>query len=207
MESRPDPAAHWDGASALGNASRSWFQREPELSLQMLDTAGVAAGDSLIDVGGGASPLVDVLLSRGYKDVTVLDVSVTGMQYARWRLGPGARQVRWLVADVLTWHPERRYQAWHDRAVFHFLTTGQARQQYMRSLHAATAATAVAVFGCFAPEGPQRCSGLPAARFDSRGLGRELVSQWALIAEAREEHVTPVGLVQPFTWAAFRRQA
>jgi hypothetical protein len=207
MESRPDPAAHWDGAYALGDASRSWFQQEPELSLQMLDTAGVAAGDSLIDVGGGASPLVDVLLSRGYKDVTVLDVSVTGMQYARWRLGPGARQVRWLVADVLTWQPERRYQAWHDRAVFHFLTTGQARQQYMRSLHAATAATAVAVFGCFAPDGPQRCSGLPLARYDPPGLGRELGSQWALIAEAREEHVTPAGLIQPFTWAAFRRQA
>ena len=176
------------------------------MSLLMLDTAGVSAHDSVIDVGGGASPLVDALLSREFDDITVLDISATGMQYARWRLGPHARRVQWVVADVLTWQQQRRYQVWHDRAVFHFLTGSQARQQYLRTLHSATASTAIAVFGCFAPDGPQRCSGLPVARYSADELAAELGSPWTLITCAREEHITPAGAVQPFTWAAFRRQ-
>lgn len=206
MESLPDSAAHWDRAYALGDGTRSWFQQQPKLSLQMLGAARVSPADSLIDVGGGSSPLADALLSGGFKDVTVLDVSATGMQYSQWRLGGRASQVRWLVADVLTWQPSRRYEVWHDRAVFHFLTSGQARKQYMHILHAATTATAVAVFGCFGPDGPQYCSGLPVARYSPDDLGRELGSQWTLIAQAHEEHITPAGAMQPFTWAAFHRQ-
>jgi hypothetical protein len=207
MEPQRDPAVHWDDAYAPGEGSRSWFQQHPALSLQMLDAAGVSAGDSLIDVGGGASPLAGALLGRGFRDVTVLDVSATGMQYARRRLGERASQVRWVAADVLTWRPERRYQAWHDRAVFHFLTTTQDRLQYVDTLHAASTTGAVAVFGCFAPDGPQYCSGLPVLRHDAGALGRELGPQWVLVAQAREEHMTPAGVIQPFTWAAFRRQA
>jgi hypothetical protein len=207
METQRDPAAHWDDAYARGEGSRSWFQQHPALSLQMLAEAGVSAGDSLIDVGGGASPLAGSLLSRGFTDVTVLDVSATGMQYAREHLGERASQVRWLAADVLTWQPERRYQAWHDRAVFHFLTSTQARQQYLATLQAATTASTAAVFGCFAPDGPQYCSGLPVSRHDAEALGRELGPQWMLVARAREEHMTPNAVIQPFTWAAFRRQA
>jgi hypothetical protein len=207
MEPQRDPAVHWDDAYARGEGSRSWFQQHPALSLQMLAAAGVSAGDSLIDAGGGASPLAGALLSRGFTDVTVLDVSTTGMQYARGRLGERASQVRWLVADVLAWQPERRCQAWHDRAVFHFLTSTQARQQYLATLQAATTASAVAVFGCFAPDGPQYCSGLPVSHHDAEALGRELGPQWVLVAQAREEHMTPAAVIQPFTWAAFRRQA
>src|ERR1039457_2361903 len=147
MEPQRDAAAYWDDAYARGEGNRSWFQQHPALSLQMLAEAGVSAGDSLIDVGGGASPLAGALLSWGFTDVTVLDVSATGMQYARGHLGERASQVQWLAADVLTWRPERHYQAWHDRAVFHFLTSTQARQQYLATLQAATAASAVAVFG------------------------------------------------------------
>jgi hypothetical protein len=163
MERHPDPAAHWDGAYSLGEHSRSWFQPHPELSLQMLDAAGVPAGDSLIDVGGGASPLAGALVGRGFKDVTVLDISATGMQYAQWRLGEKASQVQWIAADVLAWQPERRYQTWHDRAVFHFLTSGQDRHQYKHTLHAATTAGAVAIFGCFAPGGPSTVQGCRSA--------------------------------------------
>jgi trans-aconitate methyltransferase len=205
MAEQGDPAARWDDAYALGDTSRSWFQREPALSLRMLDAAGVSAADSLIDVGGGASTLADALLARGFSDVTVLDVSATGMQYARRRLGAAARLVAWVVADVLTWRPGRRYQVWHDRAVFHFLTTSPARQQYLRTLDQATGASAVAVFGCFALDGPEFCSGLPVARYDPPGLASQLGGDWALITSDTEEHVTPTGAVQPFTWAAFRR--
>ena len=109
MEPQPDPATHWDDVYARGEDSRSWFQKQPALSLQMLAEAGVSASDSLIDVGGGASPLAGALLRRGFTDVTILDVSATGMRYAQGQLGGSATQVRWLVADVLTWQPERRY--------------------------------------------------------------------------------------------------
>ncbi len=131
--------------------------------------------------------------------------STIGGASAPRRLGAAAQLVAWVVADVLTWRPGRRYQVWHDRAVFHFLTTNRARQQYMRTLDQATGASAVAVFGCFAPDGPEYCSGLPVARYDPPGLASQLGGNWALTAADTEEHVTPTGAVQPFTWAAFRR--
>jgi trans-aconitate methyltransferase len=124
MTGQERAAAHWDAAYAEGDDTRSWFEEHPGMSLRMLDAAGVSAVDALIDVGGGASPLTGVLLDRGFSDLTVLDISAAGMQHARDRLGPRADQVHWLAADVLSWHPPHRYQAWHDRAVFHFLTTG-----------------------------------------------------------------------------------
>lgn len=206
MARKPDPAGHWDAAYAQGDDSRSWFQLQPAISLQMLDAAGASAPDSVLDVGGGASPLAGVLLDRGFADVTVLDISAIGMQYARQRLGPRAAQARWLTADILTWRPPRSYQVWHDRAVFHFLTDSQDRRQYLQALHAATAASAVAVFGCFALDGPQHCSGLPVARYGADELAGQLGSTWTLITGVREEHITPAGATQPFTWAAFRRQ-
>lgn len=127
-------AVHWDAAYAQGDDTRSWFEEHPGMSLRMLDSAGFSAADALIDIGGGASPLTRALLDRGFRDLTVLDVSVTGMQRARDRLGSLADRVHWLTADILTWHPQRRYQAWHDRANFHFLTRDQERQQYLRAL-------------------------------------------------------------------------
>jgi hypothetical protein len=129
MARKPDPAGHWDAAYAQGADTRSWFQLRPAMSLQMLDTAGVSARDGVLDVGGGASPLAGILLGRGFADLTVLDISATVLQYARRRLGPQAERVRWLRADVLTWRPQRRYQVWHDRAVFHFLTGGLVHLQ------------------------------------------------------------------------------
>jgi trans-aconitate methyltransferase len=173
----------------------------------MLGAAGVSAADALIDVGGGASPLTGVLLDRGFGDLTVLDISAAGLQRARDRLGPRADQVHWLAADVLSWHPPRRYQAWHDRAVYHFLTTDQHRQQYLRALDAATAPGGVAVFGCFAPDGPQYCSGLPVARYSPAQLARQLGAGWLMVSQDREEHITPAGATQPFTWIALRRQS
>ena len=200
-------AAHWDAAYAQGGSTRSWFEEHPDMSLRMLDSAGLTAADAVIDVGGGASPLTGALLDRGFRDLTVLDISAAGMQFARERLGPRADQVHWLTADVLSWHPPRRYQAWHDRAVYHFLTTEEHRQQYLRTLDTATIPGAVAVFGCFAPDGPQYCSGLPVARYSPAQLARQAGAKWLLISQDREEHITPAGTIQPFTWIAMRRQS
>jgi SAM-dependent methyltransferase len=205
MAAEPALTRHWDDAYARGDASRSWFQPEPVLSLRMLDAAGVTAAGSLIDVGGGASSLAAALLERGFSDLTVLDISAAGMEYARRRLGPRAREVNWVTADIRTWVPPRRFAAWHDRAVFHFLTDVQDQRAYLRTLATATAASAVAVFGCFAPDGPPRCSGLPVARYAPADLAALLGSDWIPIAQDREAHVTPSGQTQPFTWSALRR--
>lgn len=199
-------AARWDNAYSQGDAARSWFQRQPVMSLQMLDAARVSAHDSVIDVGGGASSLAGALLGRGFRDITVLDISATAMRHTGRRLGAQADHVQWLVADLLTWEPRRRYRVWHDRAVFHFLTAAPDRRQYLHALDTATEPNAIAVFGCFAPDGPQQCSGLPVARYSAQELADQLRSQWTLISQAREEHVTPAGVIQPFTWAALRKQ-
>ena len=207
MADQAQAAAHWDAAYAHGDDTRSWFEEHPGMSLRMLDSASVSAADALIDVGGGASPLTRALLDRGFRDLTVLDVSAAGMQHAQARLGPRADQVYWLTADVLSWHPRRCYQAWHDRAVYHFLVTDEHRQQYRRTLDAATGPGAIAVIGCFAPDGPQHCSGLPVARYSPAQLARQAGAKWLLISQDREEHITPAGTIQPFTWIALRRQS
>jgi trans-aconitate methyltransferase len=207
MADQAEAAAHWDAAYGQGDDTRSWFEEHPGMSLRMLGAAGVSAADALIDVGGGASPLTGALLDRGFRDLTVLDISSSGMQHARDRLGSRADQVHWLVADVLSWHPRRRYQAWHDRAVYHFLTTEEHRQQYLHTLDAATAPAAVAVFGCFAPDGPQHCSGLPVARYSPAQLARQVGAKWLLTSQDREEHITPASTIQPFTWIALRKQS
>src|SRR5580693_7645814 len=111
MTDQAPVAAHWDASYAEGDDTRSWFEKHPGMSLRMLASAGVSAADALIDVGGGASPLARALLDRGFGDLTVLDISATGIQHARDRLGPRADQVDWLTADVLSWHPQRHYQA------------------------------------------------------------------------------------------------
>jgi trans-aconitate methyltransferase len=206
MADQAEAAAHWDAAYAQGDDTRSWHEKHPDMSLRMLDSAGVSAADAVIDVGGGASPLTGVLLDRGFGDLTVLDISAAGIQHARDRLGSRADQVHWQTADVLSWHPPRRYQAWHDRAVYHFLTTDKHRQQYLHTLDTATAPGAVAVFGCFAADGPQDCSGLPVARYSPGQLARQVGAKWLLISQAREEHITPAGTSQPFTWVALRRE-
>jgi len=199
-------SALWDGAYDLGDVTRSWYQELPTQSLRMVAAAGVASADSVIDVGGGASTLVDGLLARGFHDITVLDISATGLQVAQHRLANDASRVQWIVADLLTWVPARTYAVWHDRAVFHFMTSASAQGKYLKVLHAATTPGSVAVIGCFALDGPRSCSGLPVVRYDAVGLTQQLGEGWALIHDERQDHATPAGAVQPFTWAAFRRR-
>ena len=198
-------ASYWDDTYASGETACSWFQPHPSMSLRMLDAARVTAAARVVDVGGGASPLAGALLDRGFADITVVDISAAGMACAQRRLGTRAGQVRWVAADVRIWEPEIRYHVWHDRAVFHFLTSAQDRRQYMQALDSCTEPGAIAVFGCFAPDGPRHCSGLPVARYSSLDLADQLGTQWMLISHAREEHVTPTDVIQPFCWTALRK--
>lgn len=198
-------ADHWDQAYGHGDQTRSWFQSQAVVSLRVLDGCDVDPADSVIDVGGGASTLVDALLHRGHSDITVLDISAIALHAAQHRLGANAERVSWLVANLLSWQPERTWQVWHDRAVFHFLTVDAERKRYLDALDAATNTGAVCVFATFAPAGPQQCSGLPVARYDADALASILGSHWLPIIHTTEEHTTPSGAIQPFTWAAFRR--
>lgn len=204
---RGSPAGlHWDEAYIQGDTTRSWFQQHPTPSLRILDEAGVSPSASLIDVGGGASTLVDALLERGHSDLTVLDVSAEGMRTAKRRLGHNARNVRWLLEDLLAWHPDRTWRVWHDRAVLHFFSTDTGRDRYVATLNAATKPGSLAIIATFAPDGPQKCSGLPVARYDARQLAALLSPHWQPLTDTREHHTTPAGGTQPFTWTLFHRQ-
>jgi SAM-dependent methyltransferase len=206
MTSSSGTAEHWDRTYRLGETNRSWFQPAPEPSLRVLDAMGVSPAMSVIDVGGGSSRVVDALVARGHTDLAVLDVSQQAIDMARGRLG-GSSGVQWLVEDLLAWSPQRRWDVWHDRAVLHFFTTPEQQQRYLQALKHATTAGSVAVLATFAPDGPRRCSGLPVARYDGGRLAGLLGREWTQVVEDREEHVTPGGSTQPFTWAAFRRLA
>lgn len=200
-------AQHWDQAYTHGVEARSWYQTQSGPSLRMLDAAKVSTLDSCIDIGGGASTLVDALLARGHTDLSVLDVSATGLQIAQQRLGPDADRVHWLRTDLRSWQPARSYRVWHDRAVLHFLTDQPSRQRYLHALTAATEPGSLAIIATFAPDGPQHCSGLPVRSYSADDLTNLLGEPWQLINADHEQHTTPAAAVQPFTWAAFRRTA
>ncbi|GHJ49365.1 hypothetical protein Cs7R123_67070 [Catellatospora sp. TT07R-123] len=174
------------------------------MSLRLLSAGGVGPGSSVVDVGGGASTLVDALLDRGVTDVTVLDVAQSALDTARRRLGDRAGAAHWMARDLLTWSPLRRYAGWHDRAVFHFLTDAADRDRYRRVLEAALAPRGQVVLGVFAEDGPQTCSGLPVVRYGPQELAAQFPGFVVLQAE-REEHHTPTGHVQPFTWLRLTR--
>lgn len=154
-------------------------------------------------MGGGASTLVDDLLHRGWSDLTVLDIAGLAMEAAKARLRQAAERVQWLVADVTQWNPERTYDIWHDRAVFHFLTEPEQRAAYRQALEAVTAQDSIVVVATFAPDGPEQCSGLPVQRYDAAALAAEFGPAFSLLREWREEHRTPTGGNQAFQCACY----
>jgi len=185
----------------------SWYQESPEPSLRALTRFGASTSSSFIDVGGGASNLVDTLLAQGWKDITVLDLAAPALEAANARLGALASKVKWEVADITDWQPPRQFEVWHDRAVFHFLTEPQQREAYRRTLSAGLAPGGLVIMATFALDGPEKCSGLPVQRYDAASLAEEMGDTLLLLDGWREEHVTPWGAKQLFNWCAFRRVA
>lgn len=201
-ETRP---GHWDHVyTTKADDSVSWFEQSPSLSLELIDAAGIGLG-SIIDVGGGASRLIDALLARGHAHVAVLDLSARALEIAKARLGPTADAVEWIVADVTEWEPANRYDLWHDRAAFHFLTTREDQAIYAKALHSALNPGGVAIIGTFAPDGPEKCSGLSVSRHDGASIGRVLGPDFTLFSERRYDHTTPGGNVQKFQFSSFRK--
>jgi 2-polyprenyl-3-methyl-5-hydroxy-6-metoxy-1,4-benzoquinol methylase len=198
---------HWDDVyRSRGATGVSWFEPTPATSLAIIDAIGVGSDTSVVDVGGGASLLVDHLVDRGFTDLTVLDLSSTALELAASRLHAGP-PVNWLKQDVLTWHPQRRYGLWHDRAVFHFLIDDRERRQYLDVMRQALEPNGLVILGTFAADGPEYCSGLPVARYAPGDLMATLGPGFELLDERYERHVTPADAVQPFTWIAARAVA
>lgn len=196
-------AAHWNAVyDTKGDDGVSWFQAVPTVTLELLDTLGIGRDTSVIDIGGGASVVVDHLLALEFTDISVLDVSKVALNNARARVGPLAERVDWLHRDIFDWSPERRFELWHDRAVFHFLIDEDERESYVRTLRSGLAPGGRVIIATFDLEGPTHCSGLPVVRYSAKELAEMFEPHLELVTSRREEHLTPAGLVQPFTWVA-----
>ena len=201
-----DRKAHWQQVfTTKGERDVSWFEELPALSLQMMEAAGLGPETCVLDVGGGDSHLVDALATRGLDCLAVLDVSGAALERARIRLGDLAGAFTWIESDVTAAWSLKPMDIWHDRAVFHFLTTAAERGQYLDHLRQTVKPGGAVIIATFAPDGPERCSGLPVARYSAASLAAELGNEFSLIEARRHEHQTPWGAVQPFVYARFRR--
>jgi len=198
---------HWDNVYATRKPdSVSWYQPSAELSLSLIRASGIARGEPIIDIGGGASVLVDQLLEAGFVDVSVFDIAESALDASKARLGARAERVQWIVADILAWTPARAYALWHDRAAFHFLTQGAERARYRSVLARGLKSGGTAIIATFAEDGPERCSGLPVQRWSPQALASELGEDFQLVEQRRQEHLTPTGAIQKFTWCRFTRR-
>ena len=199
---------HWERVYSLKSAQEvSWYQAQPDASLKMITRAAAEKTAAVIDIGGGASRLVDCLLKQGCPDLTVLDISGKALEQARDRLGPLASRVRWIEADVTAFEPTRTWDVWHDRAAFHFLTDAADRERYLSVLNRALAAGGQVIIAAFAIDGPQKCSGLDVERYDAAKLAETLGPGFALEESCPEIHLTPAGGEQRFGFHRFRRNA
>jgi SAM-dependent methyltransferase len=199
---------HWESAWNRGSAeSKSWFQGESRLSLELIANSQMDKSAGLIDVGSGASRLVDQLLQQGYSDLTVLDISHAALEISRGRLGERAEQVHWIEQDVTRFRPGRQWALWHDRAVFHFMIEAKQREAYKRALREGLAPGGTLVLSAFAPDGPPRCSGLDIVRYGTQALCDELGPDFSLLESRREAHRTPMGTMQQFGYYRFLRTA
>ena len=197
-----DARSHWEsiyGTKAVDEVS--WYQREATVSLRLIQGVTSDRNAAILDVGGGASTLVDSLVSLGYTNVTVMDIAANALANARARLGAEAGRVHWIAGDVLTLDlPDHSVDVWHDRAVFHFLTSIDDRRRYVSQVRRVLQPNGHVIVATFAEDGPTRCSGLPVIRYDAEHLHAEFGEGFQLLTTIREEHTTPTGARQLFRY-------
>lgn len=201
-----DSKTHWEKVySTKAPNEVSWYQPHLETSLALISRAAGANSASIIDVGGGESTLVDDLLARGYQSITILDISQTAIDVTKERLKELADRVQWIVGDVTKLKlPRGAYDVWHDRAVFHFLTSTEERQAYVRQVAHAVRPGGHVIVSTFGPEGPTRCSGLEVARYDADALHEQFGARFRLVDSTKELHQTPFGSTQQFLYCYCR---
>lgn len=210
-----DRKSHWENVYATkGEGEVSWYQENPAPSLELIALAGLSEEASIIDIGGGASRLVDGLVERNFAQVTILDLSAAALDAAKARLkarlggqgmGDKGSGVKWVTADITSWEPNQTYDLWHDRAAFHFLTEPADQSAYLDRLRKAVKRGGHVVIGTFAPDGPEQCSGLPIVRYDAASLSAILGADFKLIDTRRHDHATPWGALQRFQFSTFCR--
>ena len=201
--------SHWESIYATkATPALSWYQPHPQRSLDLIAHTHLPKDAKILDVGGGDSLLVDELAARGYSDITVLDLSRVALNRARARLGQAATgRVTWLEGDILEADlPKAEFDIWHDRAVFHFLTTAEERDSYIESVQRAVRPGGHVIVATFAEDGPTRCSGLPVERYSAVELHGAFGSAFRLLGSEREFHHTPSGMEQTFTYCWCRYQ-
>jgi len=183
----------------------SWFQARPEISLRLIEANISNRADGVIDVGGGASVLVDFLVTDGFKQLAVLDISAAALEHARQRLGKRAVEIAWFEADVTQFNPPHRFCLWHDRAVFHFLTNETDRRKYVETLNRTLTPEGHVIIATFAKDGPLKCSGLGVCRYDAATICAELGPRFKLIEQVDETHITPWETQQKFSYYRFKQ--
>lgn len=200
---------HWEQVyTTKATSGVSWFQEHARQSIQLIGQVGLARDVGIIDVGGGASTLVDDLLDEGYVEVTVLDLSEAALAASQSRLGLRADNVSWLVGDITRMElPRYAYDVWHDRAVFHFLTSSQEREAYVQAVLRAVKPGGHVIVATFDEDGPEKCSGLPVMRYSANGLHAEFGAPFKLLQQECEEHHTPFGTVQKFIYCLCRKES
>jgi SAM-dependent methyltransferase len=196
----------WEAVyQSKGETGVSWYQSEPRLSLELIRSVAPPARGRIIDVGGGASILIDRLLDLPFERIAVLDISETALSKSRSRLGERASRVEWIVADVTEAESLGTFDVWHDRAVFHFLTDAADRRKYVELARRTVPVGGHLIIATFADDGPKRCSDLDVCRYNARSLASELGEGFSLVREAKETHRTPWGSSQAFFYGIFRR--
>ena len=198
---------HWDEVYATKSAeTMSWFEEEPAISLAMIAATGLGKSAAIVDIGGGASLLVDRLIEQGHARVAVLDISATGLEVAKARLDAQHSKAGWILADVTHWEPPRgTFDLWHDRAVFHFLTDDADRAGYLKALERGLKPGGFVILATFALTGPAMCSGLPVRRYSAATLHAALGPDYELMESKQQAHRTPAGTAQDFLWCRFRK--
>lgn len=200
-----DRVAHWENVYSTKQTTEvSWFEAEPTTSLNLLEHM-LPQGGKIIDVGGGASFLVDRLVSKGNWDVTVLDISSTAIEHSKRRLGDAESKFSWICADITETKQLKTYDVWHDRAVFHFLTNPIDRQAYLDRLNESLSSGGYFIVATFAPDGPEKCSGLPVCRYSPEELEATLGCAFRIVTSSHHNHLTPSAKTQRFTLAVFQK--
>ncbi len=202
-----DSKQHWEQVYATKSSdSVSWFQEHADQSLRLIHNTGLGTNTAIIDVGGGASNLVDDLVAEGYTDLTVLDLSSAALGVAKQRLGKQADAVHWMEGDITRAEfPKHRFDIWHDRAVFHFLTDPTDRHAYVERVMQAVRPGGHVIVATFAADGPEKCSGLPVMRYQPEGLHAEFGDAFLLVSHKKELHHTPFGTDQQFVYCYCRK--
>lgn len=203
-----DLKEYWQNIHHSKNSAQvSWYQQHPTLSLQYIKNTGIDKNGQIIDVGAGASTLVDHLLEDGFQNITVLDISAQALEISKTRLAKRAELIQWMVADITKVNlPHFQYDVWHDRAVFHFLTNPQDRESYVKIVSDSVKPGGHVIVATFADDGPEKCSGLEVARYNSESLHDEFGSNFDLIDSTHEVHQTPFATEQKFVYCYCRKQ-